>query len=32
MTNIVDCPFDQVRTGMEVQVVSIPLFRPVRAR
>jgi uncharacterized protein len=36
MTNIVDCPLDEVRTGMEVQVVFarhddvyIPLFRPV---
>jgi uncharacterized OB-fold protein len=36
MTNIVGCPPDQVRTGMEVEVVFarhadvyIPLFRPV---
>jgi uncharacterized protein len=36
MTNIVDCPLDEVRMGMEVQVVFarhddvyIPLFRPV---
>jgi uncharacterized OB-fold protein len=36
MTNIVECPLDEVRTGMEVQVVFarhddvyIPLFRPV---
>ncbi len=35
MTNIVDCPLDEVRTGMPVQVVFarhgdvyIPLFRP----
>jgi uncharacterized OB-fold protein len=38
MTNIVECPLDQVRTGMEVEVVFaqhgdvyIPLFRPVTA-
>jgi len=38
MTNIVGCPVDQVRTGMEVEVVFaphgdvyIPLFRPVAA-
>ncbi len=38
MTNIVECPPDQVRTGMEVEVVFarhadvyIPLFRPVAA-
>ena len=35
MTNIVDCPLDEVRTGMPVQVVFaphgdvyVPLFRP----
>jgi uncharacterized protein len=38
MTNIVECPLDEVRTGMEVQVVFaqhddvyIPLFRPIAA-
>ena len=38
MTNIVECPLDRVRTGMEVEVVFarhgdvfIPLFRPVAA-
>jgi uncharacterized protein len=38
MTNIVECPLDRVRTGMEVEVVFaahgdvyVPLFRPVAA-
>jgi hypothetical protein len=35
MTNIVECPLDEVHTGMEVEVVFahnddvyVPLFRP----
>ena len=37
MTNVVDCPFDQLRVGMDLEVtyrqetdeVTLPVFRPV---